>query len=438
MLDNPKIYDIMYIWIGEIHMSKLKQGGGALTDTVDPKKDHDARQAILKSRIALVLKQPFFGNLAMRLTLVNADSWLTTAATDGRHFYYNSDFILKLPTNQMMFLFCHELLHCAYDHINRGKGKQRDIANIAMDYVVNSDCIKYNLGARITVVPILYDRKYEEWNFEQVYDDLIKNAQKINIEDLLDQMLDDHLDSKQGSGDGEGEGKDNKDGKGRPVLSDEERQAIKDEFKEAMIAASQAAGAGNVPGNVKRMISELTQPKINWRELITQQIQSTVKNDYTWTIPNKKHFSNGFVLPNMRKDQAIEVCVAIDTSGSISNDQLKIFYSEIAGIMQAYDDFNIKIWCFDTNVHNPQDYDLSNGDDLVNYEAKGFGGTDFEVNWNWMKYESVEPKLLIVFTDGEPFGSWGDPNYCDTVWIIHNSYRKDITPPFGVSAYYEE
>ena len=254
-------------------MAKLKQGGGALSDTIDPKKDHDARQAILKARIALVLKQPFFGNLAMRLVLVNADSWLTTAATDGRHFYYNSDFILKLPTNQMMFLFCHELLHCAYDHMTRGKGKQKDLANIAMDYVVTSDCIKYNLGARITVVPILYDRKYEEWNFEQVYDDLMKNVKQINIDDLLEQMLDDHLEGKAGEGgdsDKDGNGKN-----GRPTISDEERQKIKDEFKESMLAAAQASGAGNVPGNIKRMISELTQPKINWRELITQQIQST-------------------------------------------------------------------------------------------------------------------------------------------------------------------
>lgn len=420
-------------------MAKTKAGAGVISEIIDPTKDHNARQAILKARIALVLKQPFFGNLAMRLKLQNADSWLTTAATDGRHFFYNSDFILKLPTNQMMFLFCHELLHCAYDHMTRGMGKNRDLANIAMDYVVNADCIKYNLGQRITVVPVLYDRKYDDWNFEQVYDDLIKNAEKINIEDLLDQLLDDHLDGK--GKDGEGEGKDGNgesNGKGRPVLSPEERQKIKDEFKEAMLAAAQSAGAGNVPGNVKRMINELTSPKINWRELITQQIQSTVKHDYTWTIPNKKQFSNGFVLPNMRKDQAIDVCVAIDTSGSISNEQLKVFYSEIAGIMQSYDDYNIKIWCFDTNVHNPQDYDISNGDNLVNYEAKGFGGTDFEVNWNWMKYEAVEPKLLIVFTDGEPFGSWGDPDYCDTVWIIHNKYRKDIAPPFGVSAYYED
>jgi len=211
-------------------MAKIKQGAGKLSDTIDATVDYNARQAILKARIALVLKQPFFGNLAMRLKLVNADSWLTTAATDGRHFYYNSDFILKLPTNQMMFLFCHELLHCAYDHMNRGMGKQKDIANVAMDYVVNADCIKYNLGQKITVVPVLYDRKYDDWNFEQVYDDLIKNAQKINIEDLLDQLLDDHLDpEKDGKGSGDGEGKDgDKDGKGRPVLSQEERQKIKD------------------------------------------------------------------------------------------------------------------------------------------------------------------------------------------------------------------
>ena len=419
-------------------MAKIKQGGGKLSDTIDATVDYNARQAILKARIALVLKQPFFGNLAMRLKLVNADSWLTTAATDGRHFYYNSDFILKLPTNQMMFLFCHELLHCAYDHINRGIGKHRDIANIAMDYVVNADCIKYNLGAKITVVPVLHDRKYDEWNFEQVYDDLIKNATKINIEDLLDQLLDDHLDADKDGKGGGGEGEDKKDGKGRPVLSQEERQKIKDEFKEAMLAAAQSAGAGNVPGNVKRMINELTQPKINWRELITQQIQSTVKNDYTWTVPNKKHFSNGFVLPNMRKDQAIDVCVAIDTSGSISNEQLNNFFGEINGIMQSYDDYKIKVWCFDTQVHNPQEYTTADGDDLVNYEPKGFGGTDFEVNWNWMKHEDVSPKLLIVFTDGEPFGSWGDENYCDTVWIIHNKYNKTIEPPFGVSAYYED
>lgn len=406
-----------------------------LSDTIDPVADEQARQTILRARIAMVLRHGMFGQLAMRLKLVNADSWLTTAATDGRHFYYNSKFINMLNIQQNIFLFCHELLHCAYDHMERGKGKHKTISNIAMDYVVNADCIKYNMGSKITQVPLLYDKKYEDWSFEQVYDDLMKNAKTIDMDELMEALLDEHLD---GEKEGEGGGDGDKDGKGRPKLTAAERQQIRDEFREAMLSAAQSTGAGNAPGNLQRQLTLLTSPKINWREMITQQIQSIIKNDYTWTTPNRKQFSQGFVLPSMRRDEAIEVCVAIDTSGSIGDKQLNEFFSEVNGIMQSYDEYNIKIWCFDTSVHNPQDYDTSNGYDMVNYQPKGFGGTDFDVNWTWMKSQGVEPKLLIVFTDGEPYGSWGDENYCDTVWIIHNKHRKDIVPPFGVHAYYEE
>jgi predicted metal-dependent peptidase len=205
----------------------------------------------------MVLRHGMFGQLAMRLKLVNADSWLSTAATDGRHFYYNSKFINMLDTQQNIFLFSHELLHCAYNHMERGKGYDRNIANIAMDYVVNADCIKYSMGKKITQTPLLYDKKYEDWSFEQVYSDLIKNAKTIDIDELMEMLLDDHLDSDKDGNDGESNGK--------PKLTDAEKQAIRDEFKEAMLSASQSAGAGNTPGNVQRMIKELTTPKINWR-----------------------------------------------------------------------------------------------------------------------------------------------------------------------------
>jgi predicted metal-dependent peptidase len=207
-----------------------------IVEQVDPISDEKAKQAILAARVALVLRHGFFGNLAMRLRLMNADTWCETAATDGRHFYYNSKFINMLDTGQMMFLFCHELLHCAYDHMSRTGSRDRRIANIAMDYIVNADCINNNLGKKITVVPVLYERKYDGWTWEAVYDDLMKNVKKISMEELAEMMLDEHLD-----GEGEGDGDDEKDGKGkRPKLSDAERQAIKDEFKEAMLSAAQA------------------------------------------------------------------------------------------------------------------------------------------------------------------------------------------------------
>ena len=405
-----------------------------LKDTVDPTLDQKARDAILGARVALVLKHGFFGNLAMRLKLVNADEWCETAATDGRHFYYNTEFVTSLNTKQMMFLFCHELLHCAYDHMSRTGDRNRTVANIAMDYIVNADCINNGLGEKITQVPILYDRKYEGWHWEAVYDDLMKNAKQVTLDELADMLLDEHMDGdKDGNGD---ESKDGK-GKGRPVLTDAERQQIRDEFKEAMLSAAQATGAGSLPGGLRRMLKDLTEPKIDWREFIRQQIQSTVKNNYTWTTPSRKNFSNGFTLPSLWKEDSIDLCLAIDTSGSITDEMARDFFSEVQGIMDQFPDYKIKVWCWDTSVHNPEEFTPHGSITLGEYELAGFGGTDAAVSWHWMKDNDVEPKLLINFTDGEVWGDWGDPNYCDTVWIINNRYNKEIAPPFGRYAYYE-
>ena len=404
-----------------------------IVEKVDPILDEKAKQAILAARVALVLRHGFFGNLAMRLRLMNADTWCETAATDGRHFYYNSKFINMLDTGQMMFLFCHELLHCAYDHMSRTGSRDRRIANIAMDYIVNADCINNNLGKKITVVPVLYERKYDGWTWEAVYDDLMKNVKKISMDELAEMMLDDHLD-----GEGEGDGDGDKDGKGkRPKLSDAERQAIKDEFKEAMLSAAQASGAGNLPGGIRRMIKDLTEPKIDWREFIRQQIQSTVKNDYTYSIPSKKNFQTGFSLPSMLKQTQIDVCIGLDTSGSITDEMARDFFSEVKAIMDTFEDHRIHLWCWDTQVHNPQEFTAHGNDDIMDYEIKGFGGTDPTVCWDFMKNEGIEPKLLLMFTDGEVWGDWGDPDYCDTVWIINNRHNKTIEPSFGRYAYYD-
>ena len=154
------------------------------------------------------------------------------------------------------FLFGHEVLHCVYDHFGRRGDRDPQLFNIANDFCVNADLIKHKVGEKITTVPCLYDPKYDGMSSEEIYDILYEKADKIDIGKLLDQMIDEHLD-------GEGDSDDDQDGKGkgRPKLTAEERQAIKDEIKEAMLAASAASGgAGNLPGGVKRLIQELTEP----------------------------------------------------------------------------------------------------------------------------------------------------------------------------------
>jgi len=106
--------------------------------------------------------------------------------------------------------------------------------------------------------------------------------------------------------------------------------------------------------------------------------------------------------------------------------------------MDEYKDYNLKIWCFDTEVYNEQDFSADNGSDISDYEIYGGGGTDFECNWKYMKENDIVPKKFIMFTDGYAWGSWGDEDYCDTVFIIHGNKDKSIVAPFGQTAYYEE
>jgi len=373
--------------------------------------------------------------LATRLKLVNADEWCATAATDGRHFYYNTRFIELLKPKEIEFLFGHEVLHCVYDHFGRRGDRDPMLFNVANDYAVNADLKKHRVGEFITSVPCLYDSKYENKSSEEIYDILYENAEKINLSDLIDKLLDDHLDGDDGEDSGGGSG-DEQEGKGRPRLSAEERQKIKDEIKEAMLAAAQASDAGSIPLGVKRLIQDLTDPKMNWRELLRMQLESTIKSDYTWMRPSRRGWDMDAVLPGMNRTDAIDIAIYIDMSGSISEAQGKDFLSEVKGIMESFESYKIHVACFDTEVYNLQQYNSENLDTIEDYELAGGGGTDFDSIFRHLKDEQIEPKRLVVFTDGYPCGSWGDPNYCDTVWIIHGD--RNPNPPFGTFALYEE
>jgi predicted metal-dependent peptidase len=407
-----------------------------LCGPMDPKLDREVREKLITARVGLLLRASFFGNLATRLKLVNADEWCSTAATDGRHFYYNSRFIDMLKPKEVEFLFGHEVLHCVYDHFGRRGDRDPMLFNVANDYAVNADLKKHRVGEFITSVPCLYDSKYEGMSSEEIYDDLYENAEKINLSDLIDKLLDDHLDG-EGDSDSDDDG-DEKDGKGKkPKMSAEERQKIRDEIKEAVLSAAAASdGAGNLPAGVKRLIQDMTAPKINWRELLRMQLESTIKSDFTWMRASRRGWHMDAIMPGMKNDELIDIAIGIDASGSIDERMLRDFLSETQGIMDQFQSFKIHIFTFDTRVYNPQQYNSDNLDSICDYEVKGGGGTDFDAIFDYLKEEQIEPKRLVVFTDGYPFGSWGDENYADTVWIIHGN--TTVVPPWGQHAYYEK
>ena len=398
---------------------------------------------IIIARVGLLLRHPFFGNMATRLIVKNCDDWCPTAATDGRHLYYNTQFFNAMSNKEIEFVIAHEILHCVFDHLGRREDRNPILYNIAADYIVNNTLMRDRIGEMVKIVSCYQDFKYEGWTSEAVYDDLFKQQEEKGEEYLkqLGEMLDEHVDWGDEDGDGKGDSgsEDGSEGKsGRPSYSKDELAKIKDEIKENMMSAAQAAGAGNVPGEVARMIKELTEPKMNWREILRQQIQSTIRCDYTFSRPSRKGWHTGAILPGMNFADTIDVAIGIDMSGSIGDAQGKDFISEVKGIMDEYQEYNIKMWCFDTKVYNEQDFSADNGEDLLDYKLMGGGGTDFDANWNYMKEEGYVPKKFIMFTDGYPWRSWGDEDYCETIFIIHGHHDKDLKAPFGQTAHYDE
>jgi len=392
-------------------------------------------EKLTTARIGLLLKAPFFGNMATRMRLIQSDDWCPTAATNGRDFMYNTEFVKKLSVKKLEFLFAHEICHAIFDHFGRCGSRDRQLANIAQDYAVNQILVDERIGEKITEVKICYDPKYRGMAWEEIYDELYEKAEKISMPQLLAQLgelLDEHIKEEEGAG---ADGDKTKDGKGKPSLSKEEAEKLRQEIKEAMIQSAAAAGAGKTPAGIMRMIKSMTEPKIDWRQLVQQEIQSIVRNDYSFQRVNRKSMHSGAILPGMKEATTIDVAISIDMSGSIGEEDATAFLSEIKGIMDQYEDYRINLWCFDTEIYNWKTITHDEAHELEEYVPEGGGGTDFEVNWTFMEENGIQPKKFIMFTDGYPCGGWGNEDFCDTIFIVKGNTQANA--PFGQTVIYE-
>src|SRR6056300_324800 len=157
---------------------------------------------IIVARIGLLLRHPFFGNMATRLRILAADDWLGTAAVDGRNLFFNTQFFNAMSNKEIEFVIAHEILHMVFDHLGRREDRNPMLYNIAADYIVNNLLVRDRIGEKPKVVDCYQDFKYEGWTSEEVYKELFDEAKKNGEEAIkqLGEMLDEHLDL-EGDGD---------------------------------------------------------------------------------------------------------------------------------------------------------------------------------------------------------------------------------------------
>jgi len=356
----------------------------------------DAERKIKQARLALLFDHPFWGFQALSLELVEKiDMAIPTMGTDGTHLFYNPDFVEELTLQQLMGVIAHEIGHIILWHLPRRQGREFSRWNIAADYAVNGLILKEFELPKGICHNSDWDDKSAEWIYAQ-----LPESETIGVGQGT---LDSHEEWKDW-----GNGKD-EDGEGH-------QDDIEQQWKvRTARAATRARMQGKLPGYIKSIIDGILQPKLPWKYILADKVTSTVKNNFRIVPPNKKHLWRGLYLPSTTGEE-ITIAAVVDSSGSISDDQIKEFISEIKGICESFE--NHTIYLFICDAHIQARYELHQFDPLPR-EFPGRGGTSFVEPLK--EAESLPISCLIYLTD--LYGTFPDKEpWYPVIWVATQNH----------------
>ena len=382
----------------------------------------NASKIVTKARAGLILDQPFFGSLALRLEL-KEDPGCGTAWTDGRFIGYDPEFIESLSLDEVKGLLCHEVMHCANQHTTRRNGRDAGKWDTACDYAIDPLILKVGMtlpmGGHV-------DSSVTDMSAEKIYT-------------LVPDSDDGDGDEKSG---GSGKGPSGQDDPGNfgevrdakseddQAISPDQAKKLEQEWKIATAqAATQAKARGELPGDLERMVKEINDPELDWRELLRRFVDTAAKNDYSWSPPNRRFIHQGLILPSLRSNELGKIAVAIDTSGSISQSDLDKFAGELTGILGEFEAECEVIYC-DSAVQAVEEF--GPWDLPLQLHAKGGGGTDFIPPFKHEDESRELPACFIYMTDGWCNSFPDEPSY-PVLWVLTND--REWKPPFGEVAH---
>ncbi|MFW5735275.1 MAG: VWA-like domain-containing protein, partial [Oceanidesulfovibrio sp.] len=190
-------------------------------------------------------------------------------------------------------------------------------------------------------------------------------------------------------------------------------------------ALHKAREAGELPGALERLLAEALAPSLSWRELLRRFLANAARNDFSWVRPNRRHLHAGLYLPGLESEELSEVVVAVDVSGSVSQEELDSFAAELSAVLEEFDT-TVRVFTCDAAL-TTQDT-LARWDLPLDFTATGGGGTDFRPPFTQLEQDGATPACLVYFTDMECDTFPEDPGF-PVLWVTTNA--RHATPPFG-------
>jgi len=412
---------------------------------------------IKRGHVAL-MKHPetalYSGVMLMGTTKV-VDEGCPTAYTDGVNKVYGRAFLETIiPESKVRGLILHENLHVALKQVAFGSGmfkEHRKMANLAADFVVN-DIIENIKGCvvgtqeRIVELPdgAVYDEMFHNWSMREVFNYLKKHAKpkpKPQPQKGNEQCNDPQSGGKQDKDDGDEWESVEVNGKEYDLSNSDEhdfgRELTHEEVKEINDTIDRALReggmlAGRMGAKIPRSISDLLEPKIDWREALRDFVTSSIKgkDEFTWRKLNKRHLANDILSPSVENETIGEVIVAIDTSGSIGSDEITEFATELVSICDIAQPERVRVLWWDTQVHGEQVFNQAEYSNIASLlKPLGGGGTIVGCVNDYINKEGLTAECVLVFTDGylEHDIQWNISS--PTMWMI--TRNKNFEPPVG-------
>jgi predicted metal-dependent peptidase len=376
-----------------------------------------AADKMIRARANLIMLHPFFGTLALRLKVV-PEPGIKGARTDGTTLRYDPDYVDTLTGEQCVGLVAGTVMHPAMLHHTRRGG--RDLA-------------KWNKACDYSIADILKDSKLT------MPEDMQAGSQYAGMSaEHIYQLLPDS--PKDGNGKGQGQGgaggasgqgqPDDGSGNGgvddSPGQSTSEIQEEEHEWKQALAQAAHIAKQqGNLPGSLSRLVDDILEPSVDWKQKLLRFMNEKAPDDFSWQRPNRRHIAEGLYLPSMLQTATGEIVVVVDTSGSIGEKELSEFGGEIQAILTDLKPRKVHVIYCDAAINKVVEFGPH---DPVILEAVGGGGTSFKPPFKYVEDHQINPRCLVYLTDG--YGDFPDEDkvHFPTLWAINN---HDVVPPFG-------
>ena len=409
---------------------------------------------LLVARMRILCNHGFYGLLLMHM-IYSIDEGCETAYTDGERIAFSPTFLEELSDKELDFVMMHEILHVVLQHCLRGEDKDNERYNIAADIVINSTIMHENDDKASSITLSKYGESMHIapdgkegylYTAEEVYE-MLQSKQKNFDSGNKKSKKAGNVGSKKGRA--EKVQKSRKD-MNKPVAKRwddhsqwgkfEEDSKLRDvwvknfaECCEAIKVRDVSNNRGTLPMFAQRMLEKLKKPQTDWRTILNDFIQEEIC-DYSFSPPDRRFQDSPFFLPDFnemgKNDNVSDILFFIDTSGSISDNDMTTAFSEIKGAIDQYDG-KLKGWLgfFDAAIIEPKPF--SSFEEFIVIKPAGGGETDFQIIFEYVDQHMKDkaPNCIIILTDGyAPFPKEELANDIPVLWLINN---QDVTPPWG-------